>query len=145
MRATLEQGSPEQWRARGQALAGEIRERQEARDDAVRRHRDAETACRDLEASADIATLDAEREALVWANDLAGGEPAAGLEVAFFDRNGAALGSAATDGAPRSGRGVTTTVDGGFGQRPAGRSRSSAKARKSVLPGWSVRAAWTSL
>lgn len=65
LRAALEQSSPEEWRARRRVLADEIQERQERRDDALRRHRDAETACRTLEASTDIATLDAEREALV--------------------------------------------------------------------------------
>ncbi|MFN8502289.1 Ig-like domain-containing protein [Kouleothrix sp.] len=36
-------------------------------------------------------------DALVWANDLASGQPAAGLAFDFFDDTGSALGSASTD------------------------------------------------
>jgi uncharacterized protein YfaS (alpha-2-macroglobulin family) len=38
-----------------------------------------------------------ERDALVWANDLQSGQPAAGLTLEFFDSQGAPLGSATTD------------------------------------------------
>ncbi|RME79723.1 MAG: alpha-2-macroglobulin [Chloroflexi bacterium] len=38
-----------------------------------------------------------EQEALVWATDLAGGEPVPGLDVTFFDDSGQRLGTATTD------------------------------------------------
>src|SRR6185436_16428930 len=38
-----------------------------------------------------------ERDALVWANDLQGGQPVAGLALSFFDRQGNPIGTATTD------------------------------------------------
>src|SRR6185503_17748876 len=39
----------------------------------------------------------AERDALVWANDLRSGQPIRGLALDFFDAQGASLGAATTD------------------------------------------------
>jgi len=65
LRETLGQGSLEEWRERQRALGREVTECEHARDAALRRHRDAETLCRELEESADIASLEGERQALV--------------------------------------------------------------------------------
>jgi uncharacterized protein YhaN len=64
IRAKLARGRVERWQEQVQAIEERIGALQRARDEALRRHRDAETARRVLEESGAVATLDGEREAL---------------------------------------------------------------------------------
>ena len=65
VRAELESGRLGDWQERAHTLEQRVGELQDARDEALRRDRDAETARRVLEESADIVAFDGEREAVM--------------------------------------------------------------------------------